>query len=31
MTEKELIGIFDSGGGGLSILKEVIPLGGQYI
>lgn len=31
MTEKELIGIFDSGVGGLSILKELIPLGGQYI
>lgn len=30
MSEK-LIGIFDSGVGGLSILKELLPLGGHYL
>ncbi len=31
MTEKELIGIFDSGVGGLSILKKLLPSGGHYL
>lgn len=31
MDNKELIGVFDSGVGGLSVLKKLIPYGGNYI
>lgn len=31
MREENLIGVFDSGVGGLSILKELIPFGGNYL
>lgn len=31
MENKELTGVFDSGVGGLSVLKKIIPYGGNYI
>ena len=31
MQDKNLIGVFDSGVGGLSVLKKLIPYGGNYI